>query len=189
MRFAQEAGGRLVAGSVSALDPAVEAEFRRTLGETEEFVPGKLDRDVLQRWFEMADVFIVTGDDDRLLARACATGRPVLIYPVPWKPAGLRQLARDRFRERVYRGSRSTPLNRRGTTRPQKRNELRCSRWIERGWVAPVPEPRLFHERLVENGQARFFRDGLGSVSAPLCEVRVVADRVREMLGVPDSRG
>ncbi|MED5261352.1 MAG: ELM1/GtrOC1 family putative glycosyltransferase [Myxococcota bacterium] len=187
--FVREAGGRLVAGSVSALDSRVEAELRRGLGEIEEFAPGKVDGDIQQRWFETADVFIVTGDDDRLLARACATGQPVLIYPVPRKPAGLRQFALDRFREGVYRGSRSTPLNRRGTTRPQKRNELRCARWIERGWVAPVPEPCLFHERLVENGQARFFRDGLGAVSAPLCEVRRVAERVRAMLGAPDPRG
>ncbi len=187
-RFVQEAGGRLVAGSVSALDPRVEVELRRGLGEIEEFAPGKVDGDFQQSCFETADVFIVTGDDDRLLARACATGRPVLIYPVPWKPAGLRQFALDRFRDGVYRGARSTPLNRRGTTRPQKRNELRFARWIERGWVAPVPEPCLFHERLVENGQARFFRDGLGAVSAPLCEVRRVAERVRAMLGAPDPR-
>jgi len=188
-RFAQEEGGRLVAGTVFALAPAVEAEFRRALGEIEEFAPGKVDDDVQQRWFKTADVFVVAGDDDQLLARACATGLPVLIYPVPPKSSGLQQSVADLIRERVYRGSRSRPLNRRGTTRPQKWNELRCSRWIERGWMAPVPAPHLFHERLVENGQARFFGEGLGSVSEPLCEVRAVAGRVRAMLGAHDPGG
>ncbi len=188
-RFAEEEGGRLVAGTVSALAPAVEAEFRTALGEIEEFAPGKVDEDTQRRWLETTDVFVVTGDDDRLLARACATGRPVLIYPVRPKSSGLQQSLANLIRERVDRGSRSTPLNRRGTTRPQKRNELRCARWIERGWMAPVPAPHLFHERLVENGQARFFGEGLGAVSGPLREVRVVAERVRAMLGAPDPLG
>lgn len=183
LRLTGEIGGVALAATVAPLAGPVEAAFREALSGARAVAPGGAQGVGLKKWLGLGDVFVVAGDDDALLARVCATGRPVLIYPVPRRACSGRQGVADGFRNWVFRSSRVRPLNRRGTTRPQKWNELRCSRWLERGWIDPVPEPARFHERLVEGGRAGFFGDPVPPTSEALREVETVAQRVREMLG------
>ena len=74
-------------------------------------------------------------------------------------------------------------LNRRGTTRPQKRLEYLAARLLASGIVRPAPDIDRLHRSLIESGAACRF----GETPAP-SEVRdeaaEVAGRVRALLGL-----
>jgi mitochondrial fission protein ELM1 len=86
-----------------------------------------------------ADAIVVSGDDESLLARAAASGRPVYIHPPTGYARGLLQALRSQADERARR----RPVNARGTPRPQQGLEYICARLIERGIVRP-PRARPF---------------------------------------------
>jgi mitochondrial fission protein ELM1 len=132
-----------------------------------------------------ADALVVTGESESMLAEACATGKPVLIYPLKRKPAGLAQKLVDT----VTRIAFSRPRKGKGTFRPQQGREYFCARLIERGIVHPSRDLDAFHKGLVEKGYARMF-DGTLDLSPPpaLNEAEVVAARVRSLLGCSDER-
>ncbi len=133
----------------------------------------------------LADALIVTGDSASMLAEACATEKPVLIYPLPRRDASFSVRWVDAFCEAVVRRALARPRNRRGTTRPQKRLERWCALLLDRGVVRPPPDLERLHRALVERGSARVFSsaDALPEGSSPCDETARVAERVRQLLG------
>lgn len=181
-RFVAARGTSFEIGVMGTLEPGVEAALRAGLLEPGAFRVG-LDGDALADIVAKASVLVVTGDDERLLATACASGRRVLLYPVPRRTGDLWLAAQDALRNFVWRRSRARPLNNRGTTRPQQWTELLASRCIERGWVDPVPESEIFHRRLLEEGTAGRFGEVETTKPSALRELERVAGRVRALLG------
>lgn len=131
-----------------------------------------------------ADALVVTGESESMLAEACATGKPVYIYPIARKSPPLSQ----RFVDLVTTVAFSRPKKGKGTFRPQQGREYFCARLIERGLVHPTRDLDVLHRVLVENGHARMF-DGTLDLTPhePLNEAAVVAARVRALLGCEDD--
>jgi len=139
-------------------------------------------------YLAIAAALVVTGESASMLAEACATGKPVYIYqlaersrgPKAWALRAERWLA-NAVTARAY----AKPVNRRGIERPQRGVELLCAKLLARGFVRTSGHSRRLHEQLVERGLARIFDGKLASMPPDqLSEVRLVADRVRKLIGV-----
>ena len=140
-------------------------------------------------YLALADALVVTGESASMLAEACATGKPVYIYPLAQRSPGPKNWAlraerwlADQVTARAY----ARPVNRRGIERPQRGLELLCAKLLARGFVRTSGHSRRLHEVLVERGLARVFDGKLAPVpSDQLSDVELVADRVRECVGMP----
>ena len=141
-------------------------------------------------YLALADVLVVTGESESMVAEACATGKPVCIYPLKKRPRGVVFDVADSFIDAVVKRAYARPLNNRGTTRPQQRLEYLCARWIERGFVRPNRDLDDFHRGLEEQGVARIFDGSLpsGGPNAYSESVRV-ASRVRALMGMSSNSG
>lgn len=92
-----------------------------------------------------ADVLIVTGESESMLAEAAAAAKPLYIYPVPARPVSWR----TRMAHRVLSASRSGV----GLTAAV------CTRLIAGGWVVPPRNLGLMHRGMIEAGIASNFGD------------------------------
>jgi uncharacterized protein len=133
-----------------------------------------------------ADLLIVTGESESMLADAAATGKPVYIYPLPKQELDLW----TQVKERIVARSEKQRLGNRGTIQPQTGVQYVCARLIERGIILPQADLHLLHETLVGSGIAQFFGSSLGPTSsAGLREVDDIARRVRVLMGMPPEAG
>lgn len=121
----------------------------------------------------LADAFIVTGDSASMLAEASATGKPVLIYPLPRIDRGPSVRWVDGFCEAVETWASSPSAAGRW-----------CRTLRDRGIVRPPPDLERLHGALVAQGAARFF-DPLDTLDPPAGhsdDTARVAERVRALL-------
>ena len=126
---------------------------------------------------------MVTGDSESMIAEACATRKPVTIYPLPERPKS----AWLRLGDAVVARGLAPRANGLSRVRPDRALEYFCARLLERSFVRPNREMSLFHERLVERGVAGLFRDGIERVvTGSLDDTPRVAQCVRELMGVRD---
>jgi hypothetical protein len=138
-------------------------------------------------YLALADAFVVTGDSASMLAEACTTRKPVAIFPLPMRSAGISTGVRFLGRtlgDAVARRAYARPLNKRGIERPQRGVQRFCAGLLAKGWVRTGGHSRQLHESLISHGLAVYFD---GSLPAPpgssVNEVNYVADRVRTMMG------
>jgi mitochondrial fission protein ELM1 len=140
-------------------------------------------------YLALADALVVTGESASMLAEACATGKPVYIYPLPRRSRGLRGLASavlQRAGDAVVARAHARPQSWRGATRPQRGLELWCARLLANGIVWPSVRIEDLHRALIDRGVAhRFDGSFVGTVPEPFREVGRVAARVRSLLGLP----
>ncbi len=126
-----------------------------------------------------AEVVVVTGESESMLAEAAVAGKPLYIYPVPARPGPWQRLSGW-----VARRARARPTNKRGTVRPQQGLEYLCARLVERGLVLPPRDLEGLHRTLIEGGIARRF--GTPLTLEPCLAFRpaqAAAEEVRELLG------
>jgi mitochondrial fission protein ELM1 len=97
-------------------------------------------------WLASADALVVVGNNGYRLADAVSTGKPVYIYPLPERTAGLVERIQDSIHERAH----AAPLNRRGTVRPQQALEYLCARSFERGLLSPPRDRGELEETLMK---------------------------------------
>ncbi len=102
-----------------------------------------------------ADVLVVTGESESMIAEAAGTNKPLYIYPIPTLPPTLK----GRIKQWIVQKAQTRPLNNRGTVRPQQKFELFCSWLISKGWVLPPRNLSLLHQILFERGIAKPFGD------------------------------
>ena len=130
-----------------------------------------------------ADVIIVTGESESMLAEAASLGKPVYIIPLPEIPPTWK----IRLNEWIVQLAHSRPLNKRGTVRPQQGMERLCARLIRTGLIQPRRDLHMFHESLIKKGIARPFGEPIENEKRPrLNETEVVAQKAKEALGVFD---
>lgn len=170
---------RTPATAVAAVEAALRNPDGTRVGDVHRWSPDRVDNPYLA-YLAGADAIVVTGESESMIAEACATGKPVYLYPVKKKSPGLGQ----RLTDFVTKIAWSTPRKGKGTFRPQQGREYLCARLIERGVVHPSRDLEAFHKGLVESGHARMF-DGTLDLAPmpPLNEAEVVAERVRTLLG------
>ena len=114
-------------------------------------------------YLALADLLIVTGESESMLAEAVATEKPVYIYPLAERSAGVLERAKDWILMRAQ----SQQRNKRGRPRPQRGLAYVCGRLIERGIVQPRRDLNALHVALIERGSAAFFPDA-GASNNPL---------------------
>jgi mitochondrial fission protein ELM1 len=180
--FAQAARGSVFATTSRRTGREAAEALKRGLG-TSSYVhvwqPGQQDNPYLA-YLALADVIIVTGESESMLAEAAATGKPVYIYPLPKRQPSLWV----RLKEWVVARSQIQRLNARGTVRPQQGLEYLCARLVERGIILPQQDLHVLHQTLVGQGIAHFFGEPLDTANRPvLREVDEVVRRVRALNG------
>ena len=138
-------------------------------------------------YLALADAFVVTGESASMLAEACTTGKPVAIFPLPTRSAGVIAWVRSVGRtlgDAVARRAYASPLNKRGIERPQRGVQRFCAGLLAKGWVRTGGHSRQLHESLIAHGLATYFDGSLPPPSASsVNEMKRVADRVRTMMG------
>src|SRR5262249_23668977 len=116
--FAQASGGVVFATTSRRTGPKAAEALKKGLGKSSyiyPWQPGQQDNPYLAS-LALADVLIVTGESESMLAEAAATGKPLYIYPLPE-----RQLSRwTRVKEWIATRARVQKFNQRGTVRPQQ---------------------------------------------------------------------
>lgn len=186
-RAVREAGGSLfVVTSPRTADAATAA-----------LVEGLGDRDAVYRWkrndpdnpytasLAVADVLIVTGDSESMIAEALAAGKPTYIFETPkrrghaFKPRNLiRAWVQGRMSWKRSAAEQDTALGR------------WCAGLIERGWVQPLRNLDEMHASLYAAGLARPFGEPIATGwNQPWTETERVADRVRGLLGLAPRAG
>jgi mitochondrial fission protein ELM1 len=137
-------------------------------------------------YLALADILIVTGESESMLADAAATGKSFYIYPLPKQEPD----PWTRLKERVVARSEKHRWGDRGTIQPQTGVQYVCARLVERGIILPQADLHILHETLVGTGIAQFFGSSMGpSSSAGLREVDYIARRVRVLMGMPPEAG
>lgn len=115
-----------------------------------------------------ADLLVVTGESESMLAEAAATGRPLTIYPLAPRRAG----PKPRLARRIRRAADGAGLAGRV-----------CRVALGGGWIAPPRDVGAMHRRMVARGLAAMF-DGTISTAAPAAcdDADRLAGRIAAML-------
>ena len=147
-----------------------------------EWQPNQSDNPYLA-YLAGADVIIVTGESESMLAEAASLGKPVYIIPLPENPPTWK----IRFSEAIVQRAQSRPLNKRGTVRPQQGLERLCARLIQSGLVQPRRDLASLHNSLIKQGIARPFGEPIENGLRPqLRETERVAKKIKDILGIFD---
>lgn len=185
--FVEATGGAVFATTSPRTGPQATVALKKGLSHCcylHEWQPDQSENPYLA-YLALADILIVTGESESMLAEAAATGKPVYIYPLPQKQLDLWTQVKEWI---VARGEKQR-LGHRGTIKPQRGLQYLCARLVERGIILPQPDLHILHETLVGSGIAQFFGSSLSPTSnAALREVDDVARRVRMLMGmVPEA--
>lgn len=134
----------------------------------------------------LCDLLVVTGESESMLAEACATDRPVLIYPLPGVRGGM-DLG-GRLVDWLLSRAASDRPGERGTVRPQRRLARWSARLVDGGLVRPTRDLARLHQELIALGRVAYFHDAPRLDAAmPHREAPEVAARVRCLMGVDES--
>ena len=186
--FAEQAGGSVFVTTSRRTGSEASAALQEALGPVHTMHVWQADQKANPyfAYLTLADVLIVTGESESMLAEAAATHKPVYIYPLPERPENmlnLRHLA-SQLREWIVARAQQPQRNARGTIRPQRGLAYQCARLVERGVIQPRRDLNLLHQTLVDGGFAHFFGEPFTTDPRPvLQEFDTVAQQVRTLLG------
>jgi mitochondrial fission protein ELM1 len=181
--FAEAMGGTVFATTSRRTGLQATVALKKGLGDScylHEWQPEKSENPYVA-YLASADILIVTGESESMLADAAATGKPLYIYPI-----SKQQLDRwTQLKEWIVARGEKQRLGLRGTIKPQRGLQYLCARLVERGIILPQPDLHILHETLVGCGIAQFFGSSVSPTSsAGLREVDDIAQRVRMLMGM-----
>jgi mitochondrial fission protein ELM1 len=128
-----------------------------------------------------ADVLVVTGESESMLAEAAALGKPLYIYPLP--PSHRKQL---RLKKRIKARMKVWAVAHAGLRQTWQQRLLSsiATFSISSGYFRPRRDLNALHQALIRRGIARFVGGPLEIWSAsPLREIDEVAARIKKQLG------
>jgi len=115
-----------------------------------------------------ADLIVVTGESESMLAEAAATRRPMTIYPLEPKAPGLKQRVATALRRGADESGLWGSISR---------------RILSRGWVTAPRDLALMHQRMVADGRAALFSSGMNTMPpAPTDDGSHIAHRIAALL-------
>jgi mitochondrial fission protein ELM1 len=186
--FAKATGGAVFATTSRRTGPQATTALKKGLGHCcylHEWQPDQSENPYLA-YLALADILIVTGESESMLAEAAAIGKPVYIYPLPKQQLD----PWTQLKEWIVARGEQQHLGHRGTIKPQRGLQYLCARLVERGIILPQPDLHILHETLVGSGITQFFGSSLSPTSsAGLREVDDIARRVRMLLGITAEAG
>jgi uncharacterized protein len=168
--FARGLGGSLTCVTSRRSGAAVEAALRRGAPDA---VLHCWRRDQQENpylgYLALADILVVTGESESMLAEAADAAKPLYIYPLPAKPSG----PRARLAARVLAAAR--------------RGGGFCEGLIQNGLVVPPRNLELMHKGMVEAGLARLFGAAGAEVNAtaPAARYDDLVARIRRLVEPP----
>ncbi len=180
--FAERVGGKVFATTSRRTGEAETAALIAGLGPAHyvhTWEPGQQDNPYWG-FLALADVLIVSGESESMLAEAATTATPFYIYPLPERETDLVGSCKE------WIGTHAQPTQRkkRGSIQPQSGISYVCARLIERGIIQPRRDLKALHDALVRRKIARFFGEPLDFETRPaLHEFDQVAQKVRRLLG------
>ena len=180
--FAERVGGKVFATTSRRTGKAADEALSEGLGPSHLVYTWRPDQqdNPYMGYLALADVLIVTGESESMLAEAATTDTPLYIYPLPERPDNVW----GRGKEWVINQAQAMRLTPRGSVRPQRGTSYLCARLIERGFILPRRDLNALHEALVRRGIARFFGASVALAPRPaLREFDTVAQHVRRLLG------
>lgn len=173
--FAEKSGGTLHLVTSRRTGAAVTAAMREVAGRAAHVHEWTRDAkaNAYLGYLALADVLIVTGESESMLAEAAAAGKTLYVYPIPEKPDALKR----RFGERVLRQSRGSGAL------------ARLCRWLlESGLVRPPRRLEEMHEALYRTGTANRFGVALADAArSALPDTAAIVARVRAVLEADDA--
>ncbi|GAB4358138.1 MAG: hypothetical protein Kow00114_10170 [Kiloniellaceae bacterium] len=168
--FARALGGSLTCVTSRRSGAAVEAALQQAAPSAHcHFWRRERKENPYLGYLALADILVVTGESESMLAEAADAAKPLYIYPIPAKPAGLR----SRLAARVLAAAR--------------RGSGLCDWLIQRGLVVPPRDLAVMHRGMVEAGVARSFGDGPPAGAPPAAAPRFdgVLARIRALVELP----
>ncbi len=168
--FAADLGGSLTCVTSRRSGAAVEAALRRGAPTASLHCWRREQREnPYLGYLALADILVVTGESESMLAEAADAARPLYIYPVPARRLTWRARLAGRVLARARRGR--GPLAR------------FCERLIQNGLVVPPRDLDLMHSGMVQAGLAKRFGDGGPAQSAELpSRLDTLVARVRQLM-------
>ncbi|MGE0824516.1 MAG: mitochondrial fission ELM1 family protein [Candidatus Binatia bacterium] len=190
--FTETIGGSLFVTTSRRTTAPATAALKSALGEKaylHEWQPGLAQDNPYMAFLALADVLIVTGESESMLAEAMATGKPFYIYPLPEKTPSqswrkrLKVWVKDTVVASAYDHNQSDGRAVTSGTR------ARFCRWlIASGIVRPRRDLHELHQALIRRGSASLFGTPLPSPPRPLlCEIDEVAHKVKTLLGFQEE--
>lgn len=143
------------------------------LGHVHQWQPYQPDNPYLA-YLAQADVLVVTGESESMLAEAAATGKPFYIYPLVERAPRLKARVKDWIASQAFPAA---PSN----LSPWRRVLQVSGRFlIASGLVRPRRDLQALHRALVDRGVARMFAGSLELwQTPPLQEVDEVAANIK----------
>jgi mitochondrial fission protein ELM1 len=121
----------------------------------------------------LADSLIVTGDSASMLSEACATGKPVWVFPLPER------------HDRKLRGARRFRALVKGADGRRSGPPARLYDWlVDLGLVKSTRDMAAFHQNLIERGLAARLGEATATAIEPVSqELERTVTRVRALFG------
>ncbi|GAB3680105.1 ELM1/GtrOC1 family putative glycosyltransferase [Salinisphaera aquimarina] len=184
---ARTAGGTLAVLTSRRTGEAVTRALAQRGDESVIFEPWRAASDAenpFLGYLAHADILVVTGESESMLAEAVATGKPVYILPLPERAPSVRQ----RIADWMHTQSQTDRYNARGSRRPQQGLQYLSARLIEQRVFLPRRDMPALHGALEDQGLARVF-DGVLETwqPQPWNELELLAGEIRARLA-PDVR-
>jgi hypothetical protein len=180
--WAEQGGGSVMAVTSRRTSQAATRALQSVLDEPHRVYAWQAVKDAnpYRALLAQADVLVVTGESESMLAEAAATTAPVYIYPV-------REIKTDRVSSRLREWS-VTRAYACFTGQGQRRSlsgavDAGCAWLMRRGMLRPRRDLNLLHEALYESGRARPFGDPLVTdPQTPLPEAQQAARWLKDVL-------
>jgi mitochondrial fission protein ELM1 len=184
--FAQSVGGSLFAVTSRRTGEEAAMALQQALGDgayVHHWRPDQQENPYLA-YLALADVLIVTGESESMLAEAATTGKMTYIYPLPELPLRPKARRRDWVVRQAYPPESDWSLR----SSPRWALAKFCQALLAYGVVRPRRDLHALHQALIRRGVARFLGEPFHSgAQPPLREVDEVALRVRELLGLANK--
>ena len=162
--------------AASALAEALKGE-----GHVHVWSPGGKDNPY-REYLASADILVVSGESESMLADTIATTKPVFIYSLEQRRAEVPMAIGQWLLQRTSQ----QPKNRRGTERPQQGFEYLCARLLQLEWILPPRDMEEFHQCIAKQGFVSGFGQSLQvSQDRRTYRQEELGDRLRIMLDQP----
>jgi mitochondrial fission protein ELM1 len=181
--FAESQNGSLVAVTSRRTGPEASRALSDAVGPAAEVRPWEPGvESPYPAYLAHADILVVTGESESMLAEIAAVGKPMYIYPLPQKPPTPKTRVKEWMLARAL--SRVDGADRDASWWNALAAPL-CAALIDRGIVLPPRRIALMHQALVDRGLAGYLdRPPPATPVPPLRETPEVAARLQALLGL-----
>lgn len=180
--LAEEAGGSVFAITSRRTGTEAEEALQAGLGNSCRHFHGwgsSADGNPYLGYLSSADMIVVTGESESMLAEAAMSGKPVYIYALSELPMS----RRARFRNWLAKHARRTSDMHAHPRGIEGLFDRFCAWLIAKGVVRPPRDLRELHKALIRSGIAHRFGEPINLQSPPpLREMETVVERVKSLL-------